>query len=99
MQAVIGRLSSNNRLEICVSTYSDVCSSNVRECLEPLGLDYVPWELRNIKEIFSVFLCVSFKEIFHFEKVNILVIVFIITQIWTSHFLCHCLLIVNFPVI
>ena len=41
MQAVIERSSANNWLESCVSTYIDVPSSNVRECLEPLGLDYL----------------------------------------------------------
>ena len=41
LQAVIERLSANNWLESYVSTYIDVPSSNVRECLEPLGLDYL----------------------------------------------------------
>ena len=45
MQAVIERLSANKWLESCVSTYIDVPSSNVRECLEPLRLDYLEMSL------------------------------------------------------
>ena len=53
LQVVIERLSANNRLESCVSTYIDVRTSNVRECLEPLGLDYLEmsvFEFDNLEE-------------------------------------------------
>ncbi|KAL6335759.1 hypothetical protein AAG906_039522 [Vitis piasezkii] len=41
LQAIIERLSANNRLENCISTYIDIRSSNVTACLEALGLDYL----------------------------------------------------------
>ncbi|XP_034695825.1 exocyst complex component EXO70A1-like [Vitis riparia] len=41
LQVIIERLSANNRLESCLSTYIDIRSSNARACLEALGLDYL----------------------------------------------------------
>ena len=41
LQAIIERLSANNRLENCISTYIDIRSSDVTACLEALGLDYL----------------------------------------------------------
>ena len=58
LQAVIERLSANKWLEICVSTYIDVPSSNVRECLELLGLDYLEmsvFQFDNLQETDEVF--------------------------------------------
>ncbi|KAG6739137.1 hypothetical protein POTOM_056723 [Populus tomentosa] len=35
LQAILGRLRTNNRLEKCVSIYVEVCSSNVRASCKP----------------------------------------------------------------
>lgn len=41
LQAIIERLSSNHRLEKCVSTYIAIRSMNARASLQPLDLDYL----------------------------------------------------------
>lgn len=41
LQAILGRLIANNRLESCVLIYVDVRSSNVKASLQALNLDYL----------------------------------------------------------
>ncbi|PKI38153.1 exocyst complex component EXO70A1-like [Punica granatum] len=51
LQAIIERLSANRRLEKCVSVYVDVRSTNARECLEPLELDYLNEPFEDVQNI------------------------------------------------
>ena len=41
LQAILGRLITNNRLEKCIMIYVEVCNSNVRASLLALDLNYL----------------------------------------------------------
>lgn len=41
LQAIVDTLNSNNQLEMCISVYVDVRSSNAKRSLQALGLDYL----------------------------------------------------------
>ncbi|XP_040993462.1 exocyst complex component EXO70A1-like [Juglans microcarpa x Juglans regia] len=41
LQAIVERLNSNNKLEMCISVYVDARSSNAKRSLQTLGLDYL----------------------------------------------------------
>ncbi|CAI9757590.1 unnamed protein product [Fraxinus pennsylvanica] len=45
LQAIIEKLASNNRLEICVSIYAQVRSSKIRASLQALDVDYLHIQL------------------------------------------------------
>lgn len=54
LQAILGRLRANNRLEKCVSIYVEVRSSNVRASLEALDLDYLDISVSEFNDVQSI---------------------------------------------
>ncbi|XP_043713124.1 exocyst complex component EXO70A1 [Telopea speciosissima] len=54
LQAVIERLSSNKRLDKCISIYVEVRSSNVRASLQALNLDYLEISVSEFNDVQSI---------------------------------------------
>lgn len=54
LQAIIGRLIANNRLEKCISIYVEVRSSNVRASLQALKLDYLEISIAEFNDVQSI---------------------------------------------
>ncbi|CAH8387436.1 unnamed protein product [Eruca vesicaria subsp. sativa] len=54
LQAILGRLRANNRLEKCVSIYVEVRSSNVRASLQALDLDYLDISVTEFNDVQSI---------------------------------------------
>lgn len=59
LQAILGRLIANNRLENCVSIYVDVRSSNVRASLQALNLDYLEISVSEFNDVASIDVYIS----------------------------------------
>ncbi|XP_050363797.1 exocyst complex component EXO70A1 [Argentina anserina] len=54
LQAIIGRMISNNNLEKCISIYVEVRSSNVRASLQALNLDYLEISIAEFNDVQSI---------------------------------------------
>lgn len=54
LQAILGRLIANNRLENCISIYVEVRSSNVRASLQALNLDYLEISVSEFNDVLSI---------------------------------------------
>ncbi|KAJ8763755.1 hypothetical protein K2173_003537 [Erythroxylum novogranatense] len=54
LQAILGRLIANNRLEKCISIYVEVRSSNVRASLQALDLDYLEISIAEFNDVQSI---------------------------------------------
>ncbi|KAI9106441.1 hypothetical protein K1719_021969 [Acacia pycnantha] len=54
LQAILGRLIANNRLEKCISIYVEVRSSNVRASLQALNLDYLEISIAEFNDVQSI---------------------------------------------
>lgn len=54
LQAILGRLIANNRLEKCISIYVEVRSSNVRASLQALDLDYLEISIAEFNDVLSI---------------------------------------------
>lgn len=54
LQAILGRLRTNNRLEKCMSIYVEVRSSNVRASLQALDLDYLEISIAEFNDVPSI---------------------------------------------
>ncbi|KAM2544575.1 hypothetical protein TB1_016243 [Malus domestica] len=54
LQAILGRLIANNRLEKCISIYVEVRSSNVRASLQALNLDYLEISIAEFNDVLSI---------------------------------------------
>ncbi|KAL5852989.1 hypothetical protein ACOSQ3_008107 [Xanthoceras sorbifolium] len=54
LQAILGRLIANNRLEKCISIYVEVRSSNVRASLQALDLDYLEISISEFNDVQSI---------------------------------------------
>lgn len=54
LQAIIGRLTANKRLEKCISIYVEVRSSNVRASLQALDLDYLEISISEFNDVQSI---------------------------------------------
>ncbi|XP_052207365.1 exocyst complex component EXO70A1 [Diospyros lotus] len=54
LQAILGRLSANDRLEKCISIYVEVRSSNVRASLQALNLDYLEISVSEFNDVQSI---------------------------------------------
>ncbi|KAF7830183.1 exocyst complex component EXO70A1 [Senna tora] len=54
LQAILGRLIANNRLERCISIYVEVRSSNVRASLQALNLDYLEISISEFNDVQSI---------------------------------------------
>lgn len=54
LQAILGRLIANNRLDKCISIYVEVRSSNVRASLRALNLDYLEISLSEFNDVQSI---------------------------------------------
>ncbi|CAI0376422.1 unnamed protein product [Linum tenue] len=54
LQAILGRLIANNRLEKCISIYVEVRSSNVRSSLQALDLDYLEISIAEFNDVQSI---------------------------------------------
>ncbi|KAJ4707709.1 Exocyst subunit Exo70 family protein [Melia azedarach] len=54
LQAILGRLIANNRLEKCISIYVEVRSSNVRASLQALNLDYLEISISEFNDVQSI---------------------------------------------
>ncbi|XP_044464386.1 exocyst complex component EXO70A1 [Mangifera indica] len=54
LQAILGRLIANNRLEKCISIYVDVRGSNVRASLQALDLDYLEISISEFSDVQSI---------------------------------------------
>ncbi|XP_044470988.1 exocyst complex component EXO70A1-like [Mangifera indica] len=54
LQAILGRLIVNNRLEECISIYVDVRGSNVRASLQALNLDYLEISTSEFSDVQSI---------------------------------------------
>lgn len=54
LQAILGSLIANNRLEKCKSIYVDVRSSNVRASLRELNLDYLEISVSEFNDVQSI---------------------------------------------
>ncbi|KAM0973745.1 hypothetical protein ACFX2C_017030 [Malus domestica] len=54
LQAILGRLIANNRLEKCISIYVEVRSSNVRASLQALNLDYLEISIAEFNNVLSI---------------------------------------------
>ncbi|KAK9099818.1 hypothetical protein Scep_023248 [Stephania cephalantha] len=54
LQAIIERLTANNRLEKCISIYVEVRSSNVRASLQALNLDYLEISISEFNDVQSI---------------------------------------------
>ncbi|KAG2674602.1 hypothetical protein I3760_13G144200 [Carya illinoinensis] len=51
LQAIIERLNSNNKLEMCISVYVDARSSNAKRSLQTLGLDYLEMRISKFDDV------------------------------------------------
>ncbi|OMO90607.1 Exocyst complex protein Exo70 [Corchorus olitorius] len=54
LQAILGRLIANKRLEKCISIYIEVRSSNVRASLQALNLDYLEISVSEFNDVQSI---------------------------------------------
>ncbi|KAK9665512.1 hypothetical protein RND81_14G116800 [Saponaria officinalis] len=54
LQAILGRLVANNRVEKCISIYVEVRSLNVRASLKGLNLDYLEISLAEFNDVRSI---------------------------------------------
>ncbi|PIN04198.1 Exocyst component protein [Handroanthus impetiginosus] len=54
LQAILGRLIANERLENCISIYIEVRSSNVRASLQALNLDYLEISVSEFNDVASI---------------------------------------------
>lgn len=54
LQAILGRLIVNNRLEKCISIYVEIRSSNVRASLQALDLDYLEISVSEFNDVQSI---------------------------------------------
>lgn len=54
LQAILGRLIANKRLEKCVSIYVEVRSANVRASLQALNLDYLEISVSEFNNVASI---------------------------------------------
>ncbi|CAH2077359.1 unnamed protein product [Thlaspi arvense] len=54
LQAILGRLRANKRLDKCVSIYVEVRSSNVRASLQALELDYLDISVSEFNDVQSI---------------------------------------------
>lgn len=54
LQAILGRLAVNDRLEKCISIYVEVRSSNVRASLQALNLDYLEISVSEFNNVASI---------------------------------------------
>ena len=54
LQAILGRLIINNRLEKCISIYVGVRGSNVRASLQALDLDYLEISIAEYNDVQSI---------------------------------------------
>ncbi|KAJ4834764.1 hypothetical protein Tsubulata_020004 [Turnera subulata] len=54
LQAILGRLIANNRLEKCISIYVDVRGSTVRASLQALDLDYLEISVTEFNDVQSI---------------------------------------------
>ncbi|KAF3446510.1 hypothetical protein FNV43_RR11689 [Rhamnella rubrinervis] len=54
LQAILGRLIANNRLEKCISIYVEIRSSNVRASLQALDLDYLEISISEFNDVQSI---------------------------------------------
>ncbi|KAL3566013.1 hypothetical protein D5086_031428 [Populus alba] len=54
LQAILGRLRTNNRLEKCISIYVEVRSLNVRASLQALDLDYLEISIAEFNDVQSI---------------------------------------------
>lgn len=54
LQAILGRLIANNRLEKCISIYVEVRSLNVRASLQALDLDYLEISVSEFNDVKSI---------------------------------------------
>lgn len=54
VQAILGRLIANNKLDKCISIYVEVRSANVRASLQSLNLDYLEISISEFNDIQSI---------------------------------------------
>ncbi|KAF8110853.1 hypothetical protein N665_0078s0047 [Sinapis alba] len=54
LQAILGRLRANNRLDKCISIYVEVRSLNVRASLQALDLDYLDISVTEFNDVQSI---------------------------------------------
>ncbi|XP_050264526.1 exocyst complex component EXO70A1 [Quercus robur] len=54
LQAILGRLIANKRLDKCISIYVEVRSSNVRASLQALDLDYLEISVSEFNDVTSI---------------------------------------------
>ncbi|XP_074319693.1 exocyst complex component EXO70A1-like [Silene latifolia] len=54
LQAILGRLIANNRLDRCISIYVEIRSSNVRASLKALNLDYLEISIAEFNDVQSI---------------------------------------------
>lgn len=54
LQAILGRLIANKRLDNCISIYIEVRSSNVRASLQALNLDYLEISVSEFNDVLSI---------------------------------------------
>uniref|UniRef100_A0A803M0D3 Exocyst subunit Exo70 family protein n=1 Tax=Chenopodium quinoa TaxID=63459 RepID=A0A803M0D3_CHEQI len=54
LQAILGRLIANNRLDKCISIYVEVRSANVRASLRALNLDYLEISIAEFNDVQSI---------------------------------------------
>ncbi|CAN1783026.1 Exocyst complex component EXO70I [Linum perenne] len=54
LQAILGRLIANNKLDTCISIYVEVRSSNVRSSLQALDLDYLEISIAEFNDVQSI---------------------------------------------
>ncbi|PSR91895.1 Exocyst complex component EXO70A1 like [Actinidia chinensis var. chinensis] len=54
LQAILGRLIANNRLERCIPIYVEVRSGNVRASLQALNLDYLEISVSEFNDVQSI---------------------------------------------
>lgn len=54
LQAILGRLRANNRLDKCISIYVEVRSLNVRASLQALDLDYLDISVSEFNDVQSI---------------------------------------------
>ncbi|KAK7859613.1 exocyst complex component exo70a1 [Quercus suber] len=54
LQAILGRLMANKRLDKCISIYVEVRSSNVRASLQALNLDYLEISVSEFNDVTSI---------------------------------------------
>ncbi|KAL0393867.1 UNVERIFIED_CONTAM: hypothetical protein Slati_4352900 [Sesamum latifolium] len=59
LQAILGRLAANKRLEKCISIYIEVRSSNVRASLQALNLDYLEISVSEFNDVASIEVYIS----------------------------------------